>query len=171
MVGLYQPGLFFRTVVFLTQVVFFNFFFAAYLIAPKFCHRMVGYLEEEAVKTYTHLLEMLDQKKLKDWVDLQAPQLAIDYWKLDPNANWRDVIAVIRADEAHHRTVNHAFADLLEDDKNPVPPEFEDLQLQKDLQLMSQIKRAASAAASAKAEIAIMTVMEEDAAKKNKKSN
>ena len=38
--------------------VFVNLFFLAYLISPKFCHRFVGYLEEEAVKTYTHCLEV-----------------------------------------------------------------------------------------------------------------
>lgn len=31
----------------------FNAFFLCYLIAPRVCHRFVGYLEEEAVKTYT----------------------------------------------------------------------------------------------------------------------
>ena len=28
------------------------------MISPRFCHRFVGYLEEEAVKTYTHCLEV-----------------------------------------------------------------------------------------------------------------
>ena len=37
---------------------FVNLFFLAYLISPKFCHRFVGYLEEEAVKTYTHCIEV-----------------------------------------------------------------------------------------------------------------
>lgn len=31
--------------------VFWNMFFAAYLISPKTCHRFVGVLEEEAVYT------------------------------------------------------------------------------------------------------------------------
>ena len=35
------------------QGVFSNGFFLAYLINPKLCHRFVGYLEEEAVRTYT----------------------------------------------------------------------------------------------------------------------
>jgi len=30
----------------------FNFFFLSYMICPRFCHRLVGYLEEEAVATY-----------------------------------------------------------------------------------------------------------------------
>jgi hypothetical protein len=28
-----------------------------YAISPKFCHRFVGYLEEEAVYTYTKIIE------------------------------------------------------------------------------------------------------------------
>ena len=36
-----------------TQVLF-NAFFVAYLASPKLAHSLVGYIEEEAVKTYTH---------------------------------------------------------------------------------------------------------------------
>jgi len=38
--------------------VFVTLFMMAYLISPRFCHRSVGYLEEEAVKTYTLCLEV-----------------------------------------------------------------------------------------------------------------
>lgn len=38
--------------------IFVTLFSVAYLISPRFCHRFVGYLEEEAVKTYTHCLEV-----------------------------------------------------------------------------------------------------------------
>ena len=34
-------------------------FSVSYLLSPKFCHRFVGYLEEEAVKTYTQCLKVL----------------------------------------------------------------------------------------------------------------
>ena len=44
-----QPGPFMRLMVLLAQGVFFNTFFLAYLLSPSFCHRFVGYLEEEAV--------------------------------------------------------------------------------------------------------------------------
>ena len=33
-------------------------FSVSYLLSPKFCHRFVGYLEEEAVKTYTQCLKV-----------------------------------------------------------------------------------------------------------------
>lgn len=38
--------------------MFVTVFGIAYVISPRFCHRLVGYLEEEAVKTYTHCLEV-----------------------------------------------------------------------------------------------------------------
>jgi hypothetical protein len=44
----------------LAQGVFFNVYFLAYLFSPKFCHRLVGFLEEEAVHTYTVLLNQID---------------------------------------------------------------------------------------------------------------
>lgn len=43
--------------VFITGV-FVNMFFIAYMLSPRFCHRFVGYLEEEAVKTYTYCIEV-----------------------------------------------------------------------------------------------------------------
>jgi hypothetical protein len=46
-----EPGWFMRLAVLATQGVFFNAFFVAYLVAPKVCHRFVGYLEEEAGKS------------------------------------------------------------------------------------------------------------------------
>lgn len=39
--------------------VFVNLFFIAYILSPRFCHRFVGYLEEEAVKTYTYCLKVI----------------------------------------------------------------------------------------------------------------
>jgi len=48
----------------------------AYVVSPKLCHSFVGYLEEEAVKTYTHCISDLDKGRLPEWstqkVDIQA---------------------------------------------------------------------------------------------------
>ena len=55
-----QPGPLMRLAVLGTQGIFFNGFFLCYLLAPSFCHRFVGYLEEEAVRTYTRCVEDLD---------------------------------------------------------------------------------------------------------------
>ena len=43
------------------QGLFFNAYFVVYMISPKYCHAAVGYLEEEAVKTYTHLLHVSEE--------------------------------------------------------------------------------------------------------------
>ena len=44
-------------------------FWIAYFLSPRFCHRFVGYLEEEAVKTYTHCLEVGGKLKLQEGSD------------------------------------------------------------------------------------------------------
>jgi len=62
--------------------VFVTGFSLAYMISPRFCHRFVGYLEEEAVKTYTHCLTAIDSGELKMWKRMKAPEIAIEYWKL-----------------------------------------------------------------------------------------
>jgi len=49
------------------QGIFFNVYFFLYMLSPSFCHRFVGYLEEEAVHTYTVLLKALDDGKLPYW--------------------------------------------------------------------------------------------------------
>ena len=107
-----KPSFLFRCFVLGAQGVFFNFFFLAYLISPRFCHRLVGYIEEEAVKTYTHLLEAIDAGDLPMFAMARCPPLAVSYWKLNQDATFRDLIVAIRADEAGHRLVNHTFADM-----------------------------------------------------------
>jgi len=80
---------------------------------------MVGYLEEEATATYAKLLQQIDDGVLPEWKDKAAPPIAIKYWKMKSDATWRDVVALLRADEAHHREVNHGFAGLKPDEENP----------------------------------------------------
>lgn len=99
-----------RLLILLAQGVFYNFFFLLYLISPMTAHRVVGYLEEEAVYSYTEYLAGVDSGA---YANVPAPEIAIDYWKLAPDAHLRDVIIAVRADEAHHRDVNHQFADEL----------------------------------------------------------
>eukprot|EP00798_Chlamydomonas_sp_ICE-L_P000087 gene87-3692_t len=120
-----KPGFLMHSMVLLTQGIFFNFFFLSYIISPKICHALVGYLEEEAVKTYTHLLEEIDAGLL--WKDKPAPTIAITYWKLDEDATMRDLVLAVRADEACHSHVNHTFADMKPDDLNPFSSEAKQL--------------------------------------------
>jgi len=107
-----KPGPLFRLSVQITQFLFTGAFFLTYQISPKFCHRFVGYLEEEAVVTYTDIIKMIDIGHLPMWKSLVAPDIAIKYWELEHSAKMKDVILAIRADEAHHRHVNHTLASL-----------------------------------------------------------
>ena len=87
-----QPGLLFRASVLGAQVLFSTSFFLAYVLNPKFCHRFVGYLEEEAVKTYTDVIKAVDDGRLGEWKETPAPSSAIAYWGLTGDATMRDMI-------------------------------------------------------------------------------
>lgn len=104
MIELVQPKWYERLLVLTVQGVFFNAFFVLYLMSPKLAHRVVGYLEEEAVYSYTQYLMEIESGAIEN---VPAPAIAIDYWRLPKDARLRDVVIVIRADEAHHRDVNH----------------------------------------------------------------
>ena len=112
-----QPNLLERLVVMATQAVFYNFYFFLYLLAPKTAHRVVGYFEEEAVASYTQYLEEIDAGR---HANVPAPQIAIYYWKLPRDATLRDVVLVVRDDEARHRDRNHGFADVLKRGDQPI---------------------------------------------------
>jgi len=121
---LHQPGLVFRTAVVAVQGVFWNVFFLSYLVSPRLCHRFVGYLEEEAVRTYTHIIEIMNSKdpadkEVVDWGKSPAHEIAMRYWKLPAGATMYDVVLAVRADEANHRDVNHTFANIKKDHRNP----------------------------------------------------
>lgn len=98
-----QPGNFMKGVVFLTQGVFFNFFFLAYLCSPRYCHRLVGYLEEQAVITYTEIVQCIDGGFMEELKNTPIPEFSRKYWKLPKDAGMRELILAIRADEDHHR--------------------------------------------------------------------
>jgi len=105
-----QPTLFERALVTAVQGVFFNVFFALYMVSDKTAHRVVGYLEEQAVISYTHMLEEIDAGVLENG---PAPKIAIDYWNLEESATVRDVCLAIRLDENVHMLTNHHLSDRL----------------------------------------------------------
>ncbi|KAH0993612.1 hypothetical protein GBA52_005095 [Prunus armeniaca] len=109
MVELVKPVWYERLLVLAVQGVFFNAFFVLYVLSPKLAHRVVGYLEEEAIHSYTEYLKDIDSGKIEN---VPAPAIAIDYWRLPKDSTLKDVITVIRADEAHHRDVNHFASDI-----------------------------------------------------------
>jgi hypothetical protein len=116
-----KPSIVFRCTVLVAQGIFFNLFFLCYLVSPRFCHRFVGYLEEEAVHTYTTIIKEIDKGTV--FKGAKAPAVAINYWNLPVDASIRHLMVVVRADEAGHKLVNHTFADMhqegLRDGSNP----------------------------------------------------
>ena len=105
-----KPSVFERCIILAVQWLFYVGFFLLYLVSAKTAHRVVGYFEEEAVISYTHFLAELDGGRTPN---VAAPAIARHYWKLPADATLRDVVLVVRADEAHHRDVNHGFASEL----------------------------------------------------------
>jgi len=113
-----QPGFILKFMIIIAQGIFVNMFFLAYLLSPRYCHSFVGYLEEEAVKTYTHCLKDIEDGVLP-WKNTPAPDIARKYWNLNENATMKEVILAIRADESLHREVNHTLSKMKPYDKNP----------------------------------------------------
>ena len=105
-----KPTLFERLVILLAQWVFLALFSLLYLVSSRTAHRVVGYFEEEAVLSYTLYLKEIDEGRS---ANVPAPAIATHYWKLPADATLRDVVLLVRADEAHHRDINHGFASQL----------------------------------------------------------
>ncbi|MGJ8563366.1 MAG: alternative oxidase [Alphaproteobacteria bacterium] len=106
-----QPNWFERMLIMTVQFFFYNAYFFLYLIAPRTAHRVVGYFEEEAVISYTQYLKEVEAGNHEN---IPAPEIAIEYWQLSPDAKLSDVIIAVRADEAEHRDVNHGFVDTID---------------------------------------------------------
>ena len=104
-----------RFIIMAAQFVFIIMYSIIYLVSQRTAHRIVGYFEEEAVFSYTDYLNELDIGKIKDQ---PAPKIAIDYWNLPLHSTLKDVVRVVRDDEAGHRDVNHSFADILNKKKS-----------------------------------------------------
>lgn len=105
-----NPTRFERLMVRVAQGVFFNLYFLLYLASPRTAHRMVGYFEEEAVRSYTRFAQAIVDGRISN---SPAPAMAIEYWGLPAGARLLDVVLAVRADEMGHRDANHRFADTL----------------------------------------------------------
>ncbi len=121
-IAIAQPSWFERMLILTVQWFFYIGFFFLYLISDKTAHRLVGYFEEEAVLSYTLYLEEIDSGRHPN---PPAPPVALRYWNLPKGTVLRDVILIIRADEAHHRDTNHYMANALSghaNDKAEITP-------------------------------------------------
>ena len=99
-----------RFIIMIAQFIFIITYGIIYLASQRTAHRIVGYFEEEAVVSYTEYLNELESGAIPDQ---PAPEIAINYWNLPLHATLKDVVRVIRDDEAGHRDVNHSFADII----------------------------------------------------------
>jgi len=99
-----------RFIIMIAQFIFILTYGIIYLASQRTAHRIVGYFEEEAVISYTEYLNELESGAIPDQ---PAPEIAINYWNLPLHSTLKDVVRVIRDDEAGHRDVNHSFADLI----------------------------------------------------------
>ena len=105
-----KPNFFERLIVLCAQIVFGLFYLFMYVFFTRTAHRMIGYFEDEAVKSYTEYLELVESGKVKN---IPAPKLAISYYKLGTDSKLSDLIRCVRADEEHHSETNHNYADKL----------------------------------------------------------
>ena len=105
-----KPNHFERFIVLFAQVIFGLFYLFMYIFFTRTAHRMIGYFEDEAVKSYTEYLELVESGKVEN---IQAPNLAINYYNLGTDAKLSDLIRCVRADEEHHSETNHNYADNL----------------------------------------------------------
>jgi len=99
-----------RFIIMIAQFIFIITYGIIYLASQRTAHRIVGYFEEEAVISYTEYLNELESGAIPDQ---PAPEIAINYWNLPLHSTLKDVVRVIRDDEAGHRDVNHSFADII----------------------------------------------------------
>ncbi len=114
-----QPNLLLRLGIMFSQAAFTAYYSIHYIFAPRVAHRLVGYLEEEAVKTYTNMIKDLDGGKLPIWEKYPISNDPKRYWELPEEAKMRDLLLAIRADEVNHREFNHHFANLRQDEPFP----------------------------------------------------
>tara|TARA_Y100001968_G_scaffold99829_1_gene89826 strand:+ start:1029 stop:1631 length:603 start_codon:yes stop_codon:yes gene_type:complete len=105
-----KPNFFERLIVLCAQIVFGLFYLFMYVFFTRTAHRMIGYFEDEAVKSYTEYLELVETGKVEN---IPAPKLAISYYKLGSDSKLSDLIRCVRADEEHHSETNHNYADRL----------------------------------------------------------
>ena len=103
-----KPNIFERSLVLFSQFLFGAFYFFMYVFFTKTAHRMIGFFEDEAVKSYSEYLKMIENGEIEN---VKAPQIAIEYYDLKSNARLIDLVKCVKADEEHHSEVNHKYAD------------------------------------------------------------
>ena len=109
-----KPNWFERWMIITAQLLFWHFYMLLYIFFPKVAHRMVGYFEEQAVISYSSYLKAIDLGKIEN---IDAPEIAKNYYALKPDAKLRDVVIAVREDERGHAQENHRMADVIQNDR------------------------------------------------------
>ena len=103
-----QPTKLERGLIVAAQFVFWHYYLIFYIIVPKTAHLMIHYFEEEAVRSYTEYLKLIEEGKIEN---VPAPQIAIEYYNLLPDARLSEMIRYIRRDEQHHADLNLTYSE------------------------------------------------------------
>jgi len=103
-----HPSVLERFIIIVAQFIFWHYYLVLYILFPRTAHRMVGYFEEEAVRSYDAYLVEIEEGRIEN---IPAPEIAIEYYNLLPDTRLSDMIKYVRQDEAHHAKVNHSYAD------------------------------------------------------------
>jgi len=140
-----DPSQAFRVMVMVSQTLVGAGFFILYHLSPAFCHRFVGYIEEEACSTYTKIIKTIEEapegSEMAEWRTQLAPAIGRAYWHLGGDGTVLDLMYAIRADEAEHRDVNHACSGFRDGQINPLynPQEkFDEMLLKYVKQMMER---------------------------------
>ena len=83
------------------------FYFFLYDFFPRTAHRMIHYFEDEAVKSYSEYLSLVQKGVIEN---INAPKIAIEYYNLDNEAKLSDMIIRVREDEMRHSEKNLMFS-------------------------------------------------------------
>ena len=102
-----KPNLLERLLVILAQSIFWIFYFLLYVFFSRTAHRMIHYFEDEAVKSYTEYLNLVNKGEIENKA---APQIAIEYYDLKKDARLSDLIIKVREDEIKHSKKNYVFS-------------------------------------------------------------
>jgi len=102
-----KPNFFERLLVIFAQSIFWFFYFFLYVFFPRTAHRMIHYFEDEAVKSYSEYLSLVQKGVIEN---INAPKIAIEYYNLDNDAKLSDMIIRVREDEMRHSEKNLMFS-------------------------------------------------------------
>ncbi len=106
-----RPSRLDRILVWPAQMVFCVAYSLAYILSPRVCHRFVGYLEEEATRSYGFFLDEIAAGRIHN---AGVPAATRHLWALPDDARLAELVIAIRADEMRHRDNNHKIASQME---------------------------------------------------------